>query len=320
MITSRCASIPVAALFFILVLATLTHARIEFTYLEGILHSPDEDGNTHARQWEYLQELPEPFAFSLSYLNEGHLDEPEKHHRDGFLFQIWAEKPVLVPWFSVMAGAGPYYWYDTQHDSSGRDKYVRGLGIISSAGAKLRLPSGGLYVNGRLSWVEARKGIATVSYFLGIGTDFSSLGVLAKPLPEIEEDTRNEVLLHFYNFKRNGAKGIEYRRSLGFFHDHTEASLTYLFTSKNFFGEKESYGTAAQVWIVNTIQDRLKFGFGTGLFLDLIASPYEASVIVSLLAAFRISNHLNFQVCRSRIPPNHRYEEDIWTLAVGYLF
>lgn len=320
MIQREYVSIHAVSFCLILFLAAPAHARIELTYLEGNLHCREEDDDSHARQWEYLQELPEPFAFSLSYLNEGHLDEPDKHHRDGFVLQVWAEKPVLVPWFSLMAGVGPYYWYDTQLDSSGNHEYVRGLGIVSSAAAKIRLPYGGLYVQGRFNWVETRKNIGTTSVFLGIGTDFSSLDVLEKPLPDISEDLRNEVLVLFDNYKRNGAKGIEYRRNLGILHNHVEASLTYLFTSNTLFEEREAYGVSARAWIVNTCGDRLKFGFGGGLFLDLIESPYEASVIVSLLAAFRISNHVNFQVCRSRIPPNHRYDEDIWNLGLGYVF
>ncbi|HQJ08365.1 MAG TPA: hypothetical protein PLF54_05140 [Deltaproteobacteria bacterium] len=301
-------------------LTTLLYAQPELTYLYGKLKSPDAHDRASINQLEYLQELPRPFAFSLSYLNEGHLDDPEMHHRDGFAFQIWARKPVFVPWFSLAAGVGPYYWYDTQRDSAGSDDYVRGFGIMSSAAAKIRLPYGGLFLQGRFNWVEAFNNIDTTSFLVGVGTDFSSAEVLDKVLPEVSEDQKNEFLIHLESFTESSVKGIEYRRNLGILGGHVEAGATYFFTGRTVLEEYRSYGAAAQLWAVNVYRERLKFGFGIGLFLDMTDSPYDASGIASYLIALRISNHWNLRYTHSRIIPNHDLDEDIRTIAVGYLF
>jgi hypothetical protein len=185
---ARCAFSLLVTFFLSIIMASLSHAQPELTYLSGKLQSHDEAEQTITTQLVYLQELPRPFAFSLSYLNEGHLEEPDKHHRDGFAFQIWARKPVLVPWFSLAAGAGPYCWYDTQSDTEGSNEYARGLGIVSSAAAKIQLPYVGLFLQGQFNWVETINNISTTSILFGIGTDFSSAEVFDKSLPDISED------------------------------------------------------------------------------------------------------------------------------------
>jgi hypothetical protein len=301
----------------ILFFTTQLEAQPELTFLHGKMQSPDEQDKSVTIQLEYLQQLPRPFAFSVSYLHEGHLDKPDKHHRDGFTFQLWVREPVFVPWFSLAAGVGPYYWYDTQRDPDGSDDFVRGLGVLSSAAAKIDLPYGGLYLQGRFNWVETMNDISTTAFLFGIGTDFSSAGVINKSLPEVSEDLRNELVVRFQN---NGDKGIEYRRNLGILGGHIEASATYFSESRTILEEYRSYGAAIQLWAVNTFQDRLKFGFGSGLFLDMTDSPYNALGVVSYLIAFRLSNHWSFQFSHSRIPPNNYDDEDIRTLAVGYLF
>jgi hypothetical protein len=303
----------------ILFCTTQLKAQPELTYLYGKMQSPDEQDQTVSTQLEYLQQLPRPFAFSVSYLHEGHLDHPEKHHRDGFTFQLWVREPVCVPWFSLAAGVGPYYWYDTQKESDGSDEFVRGLGVISSAAAKIDLPYSGLYLQGRFNWIETVDDISTTAFLFGIGTDFSSAGVINKSLPEVSEDLRNELVVHFQNLN-DSVKGIEYRRNLGILGGHIEASATYFFESRTTLKDYQPYGATVQLWAVNTFKDRFKFGFGSGLFLDMTDSPYNALGIVSYLIAFRLSNHWSFQYSHSRIPPNNYSDEDIRTLAVGYLF
>jgi hypothetical protein len=269
---------------------------------------------------EYLQELSGPFAFSFSYLNEGHLDRPDEHHRDGFVFQTWARKSVFAPWFSIAAGLGPYYWYDSQLSTSGSEKFVRGFGIISSASANIHLPWDGLYLQGRFNWVEANNNISTKAVLFGVGTDFSSSDVLNKHLPELSNNKMNEVLLLFDPFSSDSIGGIEYRRNLGILENHVEVSVSYLFDNDEIFKEDRSYGVTAQIWAVNKFKDRFKFGIGTGVFVDLLESWHNVSNVISILFAFQISNHWNLQICHSRIHPDINEDEDIRTIAVGYLF
>jgi hypothetical protein len=317
---AKCTWILFLSLFFLLITASLSHAGLELTYLTGILRSPDETGDTFVTMFEYLQEGSSPFAFSVSYLNEGHLEDPEKHHRDGFVLQLWARKPVLAPWFTLAAGIGPYYWYDTHSFPGNPDAYDRGLGVMGSAGAKIDLPYGGLFLQGRFNWVHINDNVNTQSVLLGIGTNFSSKGVADKSLPVISQDLRNEVLYFFYNLTKSGAKGIEYRRTLGILGGHVEASASYYYRNKSLFEKYRSYGAAAQLWLVNTYKARLKFGFGGGVYLDLLDSPRNGSGTISYLIAYRVSNHWNLQYHRSRILPNEEHEEDIRMLTVGYLF
>ncbi len=316
----RCIILPVVSCLLILLLPLQAYTRLELTYLRGELQSPAETNRASTRQYEYLQELPRPFAFSISYLNEGHLDEPDKHHRDGFVFQAWVGRPLLVLWLSLSAGIGPYYWYDTQRDSTGSDKYVRGFAFIGAVAAKVQLPWDGLFLQARFNRVEANNNIDTNSVLLGIGTDFSSEGTVDESLPDVFENDKNEVLFLFNTFHDNGIMAAEYRGNLGILGGHIEVSATYYLKNDTISDGYRSYGAAGQIWAVNTLGDRLKFGFGAGLFLDLYCSDNDVSDIVSFLVAFRISNHWNIQACHSRILHNERYDEDIRTVAVGCLF
>jgi len=168
--------------------------------------------------------------------------------------------------------------------------------------------------------VEAIDNIDTTSFLLGIGTDFSSVESADRFLPEVSEDPENELLVHIESFSEGSVKAIEYRRNLGVLGGHLEAGATYFFTGRTILEEYRSYGAAAQLWAVNVYRQRLKFGFGVGVFFDMTDSPYDASGIASYLIAFRISNHWSLQFNHNRILPNHDYDEDVRTIAVGYSF
>ena len=51
------------------------------------------------------------FAASLSWINEGHLEE---HKRDGFAVQGWGRVPLLDNRLSIGIGAGIYQYFDTK--------------------------------------------------------------------------------------------------------------------------------------------------------------------------------------------------------------
>ena len=61
----------------------------------------------------YFEGISEHFAWSFSWLNEGHLPD---HHRDGPSVQLWARKFFLNRRLSIAAGAGPYYAFDTDRE------------------------------------------------------------------------------------------------------------------------------------------------------------------------------------------------------------
>ena len=65
---------------------------------------------TYSYGVSYFQGFGENLAWSVGYLNEGHVPN---HKRDGLDFQGWARVNVLNRRLSLGVGAGPYLYWDT---------------------------------------------------------------------------------------------------------------------------------------------------------------------------------------------------------------
>ncbi len=90
------------------------------------------DMQTHEKVtvWEvdYSQKFGEHFAYSLSYLNEGHFID---HHRDGLAFQLWWHVDAIPRKLSFSAGLGPYYYFDTTERRAAFFRNEHGVGAIA---------------------------------------------------------------------------------------------------------------------------------------------------------------------------------------------
>jgi hypothetical protein len=102
----------------------------EFYTHGGIIEASHDD--SYSWQLSYLEGLGEHFAYSVSWLNEGHLTD---HHRDGPLLQFWVRKNIYDRRLSLAAGIGPYLSFDTQYNETYRYKDIHndvgGVGSLS---------------------------------------------------------------------------------------------------------------------------------------------------------------------------------------------
>jgi len=88
----------------------------ELTVLGGAMQDTETHDHSYSWQLEYREGLVDPFAFSISYLNEGHVTD---HHRDGYAVQAWTRTSMLDRRLSLSAGLGPFFYFDTKAAAAG---------------------------------------------------------------------------------------------------------------------------------------------------------------------------------------------------------
>src|SRR6185436_17277776 len=88
----------------------------ELTFFKGTMTADEVGESSFSWQLDYRQDLHRYLAASVSYLNEGHVTG---HHRDGTAWQAWGRLPLFRDRIRCSAGAGVYYYYDTQFAPGG---------------------------------------------------------------------------------------------------------------------------------------------------------------------------------------------------------
>lgn len=96
---------------------------MEFSMLGGAVESVDTGKRSAAWQAMYRRNATRNLAFSLSWINEGHLGA---HRRDGAALQAWGRVPLLDPLVSLEIGAGVYRYFDTVVIPDGEHKNLHG--------------------------------------------------------------------------------------------------------------------------------------------------------------------------------------------------
>jgi hypothetical protein len=249
-----------------------------------------------AAQLEYSQG-----NYSISYLNEGHISSPEKHHRDGLVGQVWARKG----YFS--AGAGGYIYCDTTKENPiGEELNEHGLGAILSVNAEYPITKN-LSGNIRTNFVLAR-GMNTGSILAGLSYSFGP------EKEKIKENIAQEVTLFplgfgVINSNRGGqslAHGIEYRLNLG---KNIDWTIGYV-------DEGERNGVNSQAWVVKKL-NKISLGIGGGIYAN---SKDGVDGIASITASYDLSKKLDARFTWSRIVTNNDTDADLVLLGLGYKF
>ena len=82
----------------------------EISFLGGYGATDKPVEKTFAWQVQYMEGLGEHFAYSLSYLNQGHFIA---HHRDGNAANLWVRTNLFDRQLSLGVGVGGLFYYDT---------------------------------------------------------------------------------------------------------------------------------------------------------------------------------------------------------------
>jgi len=290
--------------------------------LGGIRENARTHADTYTWQLEYLQGLSDHLAWSLSYLNEGHVPD---HHRDGPVSQLWARTDVLQQRLSLAAGIGVYRYFDTTASATEPYANDHGWGAISSLTATWHL-HGPWLVQLRGNWVHTEHDVDNLSALLGIGYQLDTPAASKEPCSP-EESTNNEITVFLgqttansFNSERSIAADIEYRRRLASFFEWTVSSV---YEGDN--GVQNRAGLMTELWAVRSFfDDRFTLGIGGGPYLvvDTHHPGDDATVVgvFSMTAGYRFMPRWSVRLIWNRVVTNYNSDSDVILAGLGYLF
>jgi hypothetical protein len=287
---------------------------------------------SYSWQIEYREGLGEHFAYSITYLNEGHVTN---HHRDGHAAQLWLRTNLFDRRLSLAAGAGPFYYYDTTRASAGANwSNDHSWGALMSLSATW-YTSDRWFLDVRANWNQAVTSFDTVSLLAGIGYQLApppSPGPLAETPPQRHEDTKNEVTLFLgrtivnsFGSEFSVARSIEYRRVLSPYIDWT---LSWIYEGET--DVLRRHGLITQLWAVRSFfDDRFSCSIGGGAYFALThkqdqqgagSDDERVSAIVTLSGNYRIFQHWGIRISWDRIVTNYDRDTDVILGGIGYHF
>ena len=302
----------------------------ELCILGGGVNSSGE--TSYAWQIDYMEGLSEHFAYSISWLNEGHLTG---HHRDGPTFQLWTRINMLNRQLSLAAGIGPYLYFDTQDNQCFQYKEIhRGLGAIGSLALTWYTESRWLFQL-RGNYVLAESDIDTTSIVLGIGYQLdgpSTPGPRTRTTAQPGKTTDNEITVFVGGTAVNNdsseqsiATGIEYRRGIFRYLDWT---IGWLYEGDSELLHRN--GIPTQIWPTRAfLGNRLTLGIGLGIYvaLDVGSNPRpgedEAARLAGIITptvSYRFGESWLVRLSWNRTVTNYNRDTDVILVGIGYRF
>jgi len=307
------------------------HAQ-EFHGFGGLMQNTVTSGHSSSWQLEYLEGLGEHFAYSISYLNEGHVPG---HHRDGHMAQLWARTNLLDRRLSLAAGIGPFRYFDTTAATAGASyENDHGWGGTMSLAATWYTDTRWLFQL-RTNFIETDSSFDTFSALIGIGYQLEAPpvpGPLASSSPQRQLTTENELtaflgqtIVNSFISEHSYAAGIEYRRGLWRYVDWT---VGWLFEGDNRL--KRRNGLTTQLWATRAVlDDRVTLGIGAGPYVnvDRYHDPLReeertnsVSGIVTLTGSYRLMQRWLVRASWNRIVTSYNRDTDVILAGIGYRF
>lgn len=299
----------------------------DLTGAVGVSRGGDSNDSSFGLSLSYSQDVAPYLAASFSYLNEGHVPG---HHRDGFAPQLWLSSGTLLArQFSLAAGVGPYYYFDTVPADSGAGYEDRsGWGVLYSLAATWRSASSPWLYQLRFNRVLVKNGLDTSAVLVGIGyrldkdertASAGASGAMSGPRNELTL-LGGRSIVNSYASERAWAKGIEYRRELGAL---LQGSIALLDEGDG--GLTRRRGIAAQGWLEPSFyDDKLTLGVGLGPYVAIddhrpTREPVLAG-IVSLTGSYRLGEAWVARASFSRVISGYHRDTDLILLGLGYKF
>ena len=326
---TRCSLVRCITLGATMVLSPLGPALAsEFHILGGLMQGSKSSEGSYSWQLEYRDHLGKYGAYSISYLNEGHVPD---HHRDGHAFQLWARTSLLAPRLSLAAGGGIYHYYDTtvaRDPTSHRNAH--GWGGIFSLSSSWKTEDRWL-LQLRGNWVGTGESIDTLSALVGFGyllDDPAKTEAEQIKHPHREQSKRNELtfflgqtIVNSLPSEHSVATCLEYRRSL---HPNVDLSLSWLNEGDNRLVRR--HGMLTQLWAVKAFfRETLTLGIGGGAYLslkryDVLGSDRFLSGVVTLTTSYRLTPEWQVRASWNRIVTTYDRDTDVIMGGIGYRF
>jgi hypothetical protein len=283
--------------------------------------------NSFAVALGYTQHINKYVSVSADYLNEGH---PKLHHRDGLGAQLWVHTAVPTRGWSVAAGFGPYYYFDTTTGNGSFADYrnEHGWGQLMSVSAKYHLASNA-YLEARLAHTHGITSHDTTMLMFGAGYELRNLPREIR-LQNAERGDNLLMLLAGRSIVNSFASetatsyGLEYRRTV-----NPNLEWSVILMSEGKVDAAERKGISGQVWLLRPFTERtvLEMGFGAYAMRDQLdrkdandERESHVAPIASIGMRYRISDNLRAQLTWSRVITNYERDSDVFMLGAGVAF
>lgn len=293
----------------------------------GMRVDQNEDDTSFAVALGYNHHINKYVSVSADYLNEGH---PKLHHRDGLGAQLWLHTTIPERGWSVGAGFGPYYYFDTTTGSGALSDYrnEHGWGQLMSVSAKYHLASNA-YLEARLAHTHGVTSHDTTMLLFGAGYELRNQPRAIR-LQNAEKGDNTLMLLAGRSIVNSFASetatsyGLEYRRTV-----NPNVEWSVILMSEGKVDAAERKGVSGQVWLLRPFTERTVLEMGLGAYamrdqLDRKDANDErenhVAPIASIGMRYRINDTWRAQLTWSRVITSYERDSDVFMLGAGVAF
>jgi hypothetical protein len=320
-----------------------TTADDDFSYFGGPVWSRESWPSSSAWGIAFRQTVVPHFAWSLSYLNDGHFPG---HHRDGVSGEVWVPFTFAADRLTASVGGGPFYYFDTENaNNTNGFADVHAWAWVLSADLRIHLWSRatepGWFIDLRYDWSAPAKDIETHSIFWGIGYRMYSDHTLGTPTQNsVEGFAKNELVgyvgktvVNSFSPPSSLAEAGEYRRQIGY--EFTRVSVAFVNEGDSALIRRN--GIIYEGWLEPSFWDgnaSLGGGWGgytavdkyqpsAGRHVSYVVSATLSARFLNLIPAIRsspIGQRVNFRLTWHRIVTDYNRDTDILLFGLGCRF
>jgi hypothetical protein len=285
------------------------------------------DDTSFAVALGYNQHINQYLSLSADYLNEGH---PKLHHRDGLGAQVWLHTPVPQRGWSVAAGIGPYYYFDTTTGNGSLADYRNdhGWGQLMSLSLKYHLASNA-YLETRLAHTHGITNHDTTMLLFGAGYELRNV---PRDIRLENADKGDNLLMvmgghaivNSFKSETSTSTALEYRRTV-----NPNVEWSAILMDEGRVDAAARKGVSGQLWLLRPFTDRtvLEMGFGAYAMRDQLdrtdpnaERENHVAPIASIGMRYRISDTLRAELTWSRVITSYQRDSDVFLLGAGVAF
>ena len=305
-----------------------SHAN-EISALGGATEGIDAGGVSYAWQVAFRYNFLRNFAASVSWINEGHLEE---HKRDGFAVQGWGRVPLLNDRLSIGVGAGIYQYFDTRSLPTGNHENVHDWAPVYSLAATYHTEKP-WFVQVAVNHIHPESDTNSNTYLVGVGyrlwkepASAAGPGKGDRPAKTTGYEVMpflGQVVVNRPGNESGIGSGIEFRTGID---EHLDWTVTWL--NEDVPRTFHRTGLGSQIWLVDAfLARRITLGFGVGLysFFDrepLPDSPASSRLdiagLLTITSSYRVSDRWFTRFNWNRVMSNDSRDTDIFLLGLGY--
>ena len=321
---------PLLAILFVpLLLPALPSYANELSVLAGATESIDTGERSYAWEAAFHHNFLRNFAASLSWINEGHLEE---HKRDGVSVQGWGLLPLLDNRLSIGFGAGIYHYFDTKLLPTGSHENVHGWAPVYSLAATYYTETP-WFAQIAVNHIHPESDINSNTYLVGVGYRLwkedpspSGPGMVDRPAKTTGYEVMpflGQVVVNRPGNDTGIGSGIEFRMGID---EHLDWTVTWL--NEDVPGTFHRTGLGTQIWLVDAfLASRITLGFGAGLYSFFDREPVpdtgenerlDIAGLVTVTSSYRFSDRWFTRFNWNRVMSNDSRDTDIFLLGLGY--